>query len=104
MQATIRSELWELTADLAPAAPVATTPATTLDRSGELNWPASTVIAVTALIGSLVVAGGLMLMLGLVSPLLFAGAVVGGSAAAVGGASLAYLSIKHVSVHGRRAS
>ena len=58
---------------------------------GGQTWPASVVIAVVALIVSVFVAGGMLLVLGAVSPLLFIGACLGGGAAVVVGASGGYL-------------
>ena len=55
------------------------------------TWPASVVLAVLCLIISVFVAGGMLLVLGAVNPLLFLGAFLGGSAALVAGASAGYL-------------
>lgn len=97
------SELWQLTADL-PLASASGLPRPLSPRppsSGPLMSgpqsagasPALTVLAVLGLIGSGLLAGTMLLVLGAVQPILFVGAVVGGLAAAVGGASLCYLAM-----------
>lgn len=60
------------------------------------TWPAVSVLAVLALIGSVCVAGGLLMALGLYQTWLFLGAFIGGSAAALGGASATYLIMTHL--------
>ncbi|HEY9293052.1 MAG TPA: DUF1707 domain-containing protein [Microlunatus sp.] len=97
VQAVTQDDLRRLTADLPPEAPVfprhqSSAPEPTTSRS----WPVMSVIAALGLIGALVVAGGMLVVLGAVSPLLFVGACVGGIAAAVGGACAGYLLQQHV--------
>lgn len=92
MRAVTEDELRQLIADL-PRVPALTpirTP-TPPPVGGGPTWPASVVWAVVALIVSVVVAGGMLLVLGAVNPLLFIGACLGGSAALVAGASASYL-------------
>ncbi|GAB3912528.1 hypothetical protein GCM10011575_45980 [Microlunatus endophyticus] len=97
------SELWQLTADLplssatGPHSPVPQVRDTGRPRSGAA-WPALSVLAVLGLVGSLLLAGTMLLVLGVVQPVLFVGAAIGGLAAATGGASLCYLVTTHLQV------
>jgi hypothetical protein len=94
------SELWQLTADL-PFPTAAPRPRQAAPAAGNPSWPALSVLAVLALIGSVRVAGGLLLVLGAVQPIMFVGAFIGGLAAATGGASLCYLLMTHLQVRRR---
>ncbi|MBO0810611.1 MAG: DUF1707 domain-containing protein [Microlunatus sp.] len=98
LRAATVSELWQLTADLPLPSTVAPRPPAPATRAGGPAWPALSVLAVLALIGSLLVAGGLLIVLGAVQPILFVGAFIGGLAAATGGASLCYLMLTHLRV------
>lgn len=89
VQAVTAGDLAQLTADL-PALSRIDQPAARA-IAGPRSWPASLVVAVVALVGSVLVAGGMLLVLGVVSPLLFLGACVGGTAATVSGISATYL-------------
>jgi hypothetical protein len=92
MQAVTEDELRQLIADLPRSPLLGPIPTPTPPRvGGGPTWPASVVLAVVALIVSVVVAGGMLLVLGAVNPLLFIGACLGGSAALVAGASACYL-------------
>ncbi|QDP95938.1 DUF1707 domain-containing protein [Microlunatus elymi] len=99
VQAVTRDDLLRLTADL-PASGPSAAPTVRQPTPGGLqpprSWPAMSVLAALGLIGSLLIAGGMLIVLGLVSPVLFLGACVGGLAAAVGGASAGYLLQQHV--------
>ncbi len=55
------------------------------------TWPVTTVLAVVTLVVSVLVAGGLLLILGSVDPLLVIAASFGGFAAATAGASAHHL-------------
>ena len=92
MCAVTEDELRQLIADLprSPSPSPIQTP-TPPPVGGGPTWPASVVLAVVALIVSVVVAGGMLLVLGAVNPLLFIGACLGGSAALVAGACACYL-------------
>ena len=92
MRAVTEDQLRQLMADL-PRTPTLTpvqTPASPHVDGGR-TWPVSVVLAVLSLIVSVLVAGGMLLVLGAVNPLLFIGACLGGSAALVAGASACYL-------------
>jgi len=97
------SELWQLTADLplssatGPHPPVPQAQDSARPRPS-VAWPAVSVLAVLGLIGSLLLAGTMLLVLGAVDPVLFVGAAIGGLAAATGGASLCYLVMTHLQV------
>lgn len=97
--AVTRADLHRLTVDLPPSAqprpPMPQRP-TPWPPAPQRNWPAMSVLAVLALIGSLVIAGGMLTVLGAVEPFLFVAACFGGTAAAVGGASISYLLLQHV--------
>jgi hypothetical protein len=92
MRAVTEDELRQLIADLprSPSPRTIPTPTSTPVGGGP-SWPASVVLAVVALIVSVVVAGVMLMALGAVNPLLFIGACLGGSAALVAGASACYL-------------
>ena len=92
MRAVTEDELRQLIADL-PRTPTLTPVPTPTQPpvGGGQTWPASVVLAVLCLIISVFVAGGMLLVLGAVNPLLFLGAFLGGSAALVAGASAGYL-------------
>jgi hypothetical protein len=94
VHAVTRDDLHLLTADLPT---IGTLPSR--QPSPGRSLPALSVLAMVGLFGSLVVAGGLLVVLGAVSPVLFIGAWVGGTAAAVGGASAGYLIMQHVRIH-----
>ncbi len=93
VRAVTEDELRRLTADLplpstrSPNPP----PRPTRPEAHSATWPAIVVLAVIALIVSVLIAGGMLLVLGAVNPLLFIGACLGGSAAFVAGCSAAYL-------------
>ena len=90
MHAVTEDDLRHLIADL-PRIP-APAPTSTPPPVGVVQtWPATVVLAVVALIISVFVAGGMLLVLGAVNPLLFIGACLGGSAALVAGVSAGYL-------------
>ncbi len=90
VRAVTQDELRQLIVDLPRIPGPAPTPTRTPVGGGR-SWPATVVIAVVALIVGVVVAGGMLVVLGAVSPLLFVGACLGGSAAVVAGASAGYL-------------
>ncbi|SDS80821.1 DUF1707 SHOCT-like domain-containing protein [Microlunatus soli] len=94
VQAVTRDDLYRLTADL----PTASQPVPSGHRPPPTQraWPALSVLAVLALIGSFVVAGGMLMVLGAVEPFLFVAACFGGTAAALGGASGTYLLMRHL--------
>jgi hypothetical protein len=104
VHAVTRADLRRLTIDLPSGAGAtlahAATPTPNGSRPGlpapPRSWPAVSVLAVLALIGSLTVAGGLLLLLGAYQTWLFVGAFIGGSAAALGGASATYLIMQHL--------
>ena len=85
VEAVTDQELRHLTADLPGVTTAVPQP------MPRWTWPATTVLAVVTLVVSVVVAGGLLLILGLVNPLLFLAASFGGFAAATGGASALHL-------------
>lgn len=94
MRAVTEDELRQLIADLprtSTLTAVATPTPTPTPAVAGPTWPASIVLAVVALIVSVFVAGGMLLVLGAVNPLLFIGACLGGSAAFVAGGSACYL-------------
>lgn len=84
VRAVTEVDLRRLVADLPVARPVAR-PATAPVAAA--SWPAVTVLAVIVFAVSVLVAGGLLLVLGAVNPLLFVGACLGGGAAFAGGVS-----------------
>jgi len=92
MRAVTEDELRQLIADLPRTSTLTAvpTPAPPPAVAGP-TWPASIVLAVVALIVSVFVAGGMLLVLGAINPLLFVGACLGGSAAFVAGGSASYL-------------
>ncbi len=94
VRAVTEDELRRLTADLPLATPEPEPgpgPQPVRGTLGSPTWPASVVVAVIALVISAFVAGGMLLVLGAVNPLLFIGACLGGGAAVVVGASGSYL-------------
>jgi hypothetical protein len=90
MRAITEDQLRQLIVDL-PRIPTHTPIPTPPPVAAGPTWPASVLLAVVALIVSVLVAGGMLLVLGAVNPLLFVGACLGGSAALVAGASAWYL-------------
>ena len=97
VRAVTQDDLRGLVADLpSDALAAASSPTSPRQPTTSRSWPAMSVLAMLALIGSLLVAGGMLIVLGAVSPLLFVGACLGGTAAAVGGASAGYLLHQHV--------
>lgn len=93
VQAVSAAELARLTADLPPGGH----DGTRMDPpTASRTWPTGVVVALVAFLVSVFVAGGMVLALGLVSPLLVLGAGLGGCAAAVGGAAAMYLLIAFV--------
>lgn len=88
VRAVTEADLRRLVADLPVARPEPTPPLAAAPTTG---WSAVTVLALMVFAVCALVAGGLLLVLGAVNPLLFAGACLGGSAAFVGGVSGAVL-------------
>lgn len=84
-------DLRRLVADLPPRPSAARPPATPPPASGTAGWSAITAMALVAFILSGLVAGGMLLVLGAVNPLLFLGACLGGGAALVCGVSGSHL-------------
>lgn len=84
-------DLRRLVADLPPRPSSARPLATPRPTGGTAGWSAITALALVAFIISGLVAGGMLLVLGAVNPLLFLGACLGGGAALVCGVSGSHL-------------
>lgn len=95
VQAVTRDDLRRLTADLPPVTPPVPA-AAGASPPAERTWPVLSVLSMIALVGSVVLAGGMLLVLGAFSAFLFVAACCGGLAAALGGASATYLLMRHV--------
>ncbi len=87
VRAVTEVDLRRLVADL-PAARPSTSPSTSPPPAvAGTGWSAVTAVAVVVFAVCALVAGGLLLVLGAVNPLLFVGACLGGGAAFAGGVS-----------------
>lgn len=86
VRAVTEVDLRRLVADL-PVTTPPPTPAPPPAAVAAASWSAVTVLALVVFAVCALVAGGLLLVLGAVNPLLFVGACLGGSAAFVGGVS-----------------
>ncbi len=85
-------DLRRLVADLPPAAGRSPVPAPAhASGTGSASWSAITALALIVFVVSGLVAGGMLLVLGAVNPLLFLGACLGGGAALVCGVTGSHL-------------
>lgn len=91
VQAVTVEDLVRLTVDLPSLTGGERPRPATASAAAHRSWPASVVVAVVVLLVGVLVAGGMLLVLGMVSPLLFLGALLGGSAAMVAGGSATFL-------------